>query len=247
VTSSRIARGLVAAGAVAAAVLVPVAIGARSGAAFTTDAAGVRVNANQYPDDLAVYLNGGPPCQAAARSPHLPDGWYAFRVTDPSGRVEMSTDDVSQRMFRVRGGKVVESADPDAHPVRRTACGNGNLVVRVGPFRLGSATGVYKAWIVPAARKATFPASASKTDNFSVRASDVVAPPPPPPPPPPPDDPPPPPPPPPDDPPPPPPPPDDGGGVFVLSPTPAPAPAEAAAPSAPAPGKGRGKAVGRSR
>ncbi len=152
----------------AGALAAPVVLAGGSGAVFTTDAQGLRVNENHFGSPLDVHLNGGPPCNASRRSAHLPDGWYVFRVTDPSGRVDMHAGEpLSERRFRVRARAVVESSDPVDHPVLATACG---AVLRVGPFRAGSSTGVYKLWVAPApaAGKAAgaFRPRVAKTDNF---------------------------------------------------------------------------------
>ncbi len=144
------------------------ALAAPSGAAWTTNADGSAVNANHYAASTDVYLNGGPPCNASRRSAALPDGWYAFKVTDPSGRTDMTAaEPVAERMFRVAGGAVAESSDAVDHPINATACG---AVMRVGPFAASSANGQYKLHVVPVAKggQPVFSPSATKTDNFSL-------------------------------------------------------------------------------
>ena len=159
---------------VACAVAAPSAFAGGSGAVFTTDAGGLAVNENLFGSPLEVHLNGGPPCNASRRSAALPDGWYVFRVTDPSGKVDMTAaEPLAERRFRVAARAVVETADPVDHPIATTACG---AVLRVGPFATTSATGVYKLWVAPdgaAARRArtkdrggVFNPCRSKTDNF---------------------------------------------------------------------------------
>lgn len=158
----------------------PAALAGGGGAVFTTDAAGLAVNENLFAAAEDVHLNGGPPCGAAARAAGLADGWYVFRVTDPSGRVDMTADEpLAERRFRVRARAVVETADPVDHPIRTTACG---AVLRVGPFTAGSANGVYKLWVAPdraSARRAgkrgrggVFDPCRSKTDNFRLVTGD---------------------------------------------------------------------------
>src|SRR3954466_8538482 len=66
-----------------------------SGAVFTTTANGSRVNANIYPSKSAVYLDGGPGNNAPAKAAALPAGDYYFQVTDPSGKVLLSTDAIA--------------------------------------------------------------------------------------------------------------------------------------------------------
>src|SRR5678815_3395030 len=56
-----------------------------TGAIFTTDRNGTRVNGNIYGDCCDVFLNGGPPPHAPCSSAGLPEGDYYFMVTDPSG------------------------------------------------------------------------------------------------------------------------------------------------------------------
>src|SRR5688572_24119041 len=83
-------------------------VSAVSGAIFTTDENGTVVNGNIYSDCCDVYLNGGPPPNAPCGAAGLPDGEYYFQVTNPSGSVLLSTDDIEQRRFRVEGGLIVE-------------------------------------------------------------------------------------------------------------------------------------------
>lgn len=191
-------------GLAAAACVAGPAAAAPSGATFTTDASGAAVNENHYasPDD--VYLNGGPLCTGSRSA--LPNGWYAFRVTDPSGRTDVTAaEDVQERMFRVAGGTIAETSDPDHHPLSNARC--GRKVLRVGPFDVPR-PGVYKLWITPATpgRAVSWKACTAKTDNFTVDGPVPVLGPPPPP----------------EDPPPPPPPteeppvPGDGGDVLAL-------------------------------
>jgi hypothetical protein len=157
------------------AVAAPSAVAANggAGAVFTTDAQGLAVNENLFGAAEDVHLNGGPPCNSSGKA-GLADGWYVFRVTDPSGKLDMTAgESLTERRFRVRGRAVVESGDPQDHPIRTTACG---AVLQVGPFTAGSANGVYKLWVAPdgaAARKArtrdrrgVFHPCRSKTDNF---------------------------------------------------------------------------------
>ena len=57
-----------------------------SGAIFTTNMNGTRVNQNHYNDKCEVYLDGGPGDNAPQWAAGLPDGDYYFQVTDPSGK-----------------------------------------------------------------------------------------------------------------------------------------------------------------
>ena len=79
-----------------------------SGAIFTTDDEGLLVNGNIYTDMRDVYISGGPGPNAPPGAAGLPDGEYYFQVTDPPGKKLLSTDDISERHFRVHGGIIVE-------------------------------------------------------------------------------------------------------------------------------------------
>src|SRR5262250_622345 len=91
-------------------IAAPVAMAAPvTGAIFTTLIDGSAVDFNVYEAKEDVYLNGGPrspkaPCTAAG----LPDGDYYFQVTDPSGNVLLSTDDVTERKVHVSGGVITQ-------------------------------------------------------------------------------------------------------------------------------------------
>jgi hypothetical protein len=71
------------------------------GSIQTTLADGTTVNANIMPSKQAAYLNGGPQNESSAG---LPTGTYYFQVTDPSGTVLLSTDDVTCRQVVVVPG-----------------------------------------------------------------------------------------------------------------------------------------------
>ena len=77
-----------------------------TGAIFTTDSTGTVVNGNQYDSPCSVYLDGGPGPNAPAHAAGLPDGYYYFQVTDPSGQTLLSTDLVANRRFTVSGGVI---------------------------------------------------------------------------------------------------------------------------------------------
>ena len=97
-------RRLLATGALLA--ISTLAQAAPSGAIFTTLADGSRVNANIFSakcDGLGVYLDGGPGPNAPATAAGLPDGDYFYQVTDPSGKVLLSTD----AFFRIRWAELL--------------------------------------------------------------------------------------------------------------------------------------------
>src|SRR5947208_2526313 len=81
------------------------------GAIFTTTPAGDVVNANvQYISKTEVYLDGGPGPNAPQHAAGLPDGFYVFQVTDPSGAVALSTDAASCRMVKIAKSVIVNLA-----------------------------------------------------------------------------------------------------------------------------------------
>src|SRR5512136_1499488 len=79
---------------VAAGMLLPATVRAiaPSGAIFTTLSDGSEVNLNQFPSKEDVYLDGGPGPGAPQHAAGLDNGIYVFQVTDPSGKVLLSTD-----------------------------------------------------------------------------------------------------------------------------------------------------------
>ena len=77
---------------------------ASPGAIWTTYPDGTIVNGNLYDAKDHVYLNGGP--QNSSGGGGIPDGQYYFQVTDPSGAVLLSQDDISCRIANVVGGVI---------------------------------------------------------------------------------------------------------------------------------------------
>ena len=76
-----------------------------NGAIYTTTSTGTTVNGNLYDAKTGVYLNGGP--QNSKDAGLVPDGSYYFQVTDPSGAVLLSADDVPCRQVVVSNGRIV--------------------------------------------------------------------------------------------------------------------------------------------
>src|SRR5579872_5479170 len=66
-----------------------------TGSIYTTNSGGTIVQGSLFGDKTLVYLDGGP--QNLNSGSGLPDGSYYFQVTDPSGKVLLSADDVSCR------------------------------------------------------------------------------------------------------------------------------------------------------
>jgi hypothetical protein len=116
------------------------AFAAVNGAIYTTNSTGTKVNGNLYPAKTAVYLNGGP---QNTSDPGLTPGsgstpaYYYFQVTDPSGAVLLSADDISCREVEVQNGRIVALASPscptDPHLTGTLNTSNGELPVQLCP------------------------------------------------------------------------------------------------------------------
>jgi hypothetical protein len=117
----------------------------------------------------------------------VPDGLYYFQVTDPSGAVLLSTDDISCRQVQVTGGRIVGASGPSCKHANGTFNGlNLQTPVQLIPFDdTPNPGGEYKAWITPVAsygqdcptksnQSFGFCESESKTDNFKVKRSDAA-------------------------------------------------------------------------
>ncbi len=166
-----------------------------SGAIFTTDVNGAEVNGNIYTAKTAVYLSGGPPPGAPAGAAGLPDGTYIFQVTDPSGKVLLSTDDAKCREVTVSGGNISGVVVTGCqHATGKSV--DGEVTVQLMPYAdTPNNGGEYKAWMTPLASYENgcsalgvadgldtvdcgydppdfhgFIASQSKTDNFKVKS-----------------------------------------------------------------------------
>ena len=137
--------------AVATALALPVAASAQapSGAIFTTIADGTEVNTNLYDAKTDVYLNGGPQNKNAAG---VPDGTYYFQVTDPSGKVLLSTDNASCRQLVVSGGRVTGASAASGsceHSNGTFNAANGATPVQLAPFnQTPNAGDEFKAWLI---------------------------------------------------------------------------------------------------
>lgn len=147
--------------------------GPPAGALFTTLADGSRVNANIYPAKTAVYLDGGPGAQAPAGAAALDAGWYYFQVTDPSGKVLLSTDPIEARRFHVNAAGLIDQVSTHVTGIDQD---HGALTVQLMPYLdTPNNGGEYKAWATPVGRYAPgsgsfgFVGKYSKTDNFKVR------------------------------------------------------------------------------
>src|SRR5439155_23979120 len=99
-----------------------------NGAIYTTFPDGTTVNGNIYPSKDQVYLSGGPQNMkdnGLVPAPHF----YYFQVTDPSGSVLLSKDDITCRAVNVdlnsKGHGVVDGV-PGTNGSDSTAGGFGN-------------------------------------------------------------------------------------------------------------------------
>lgn len=151
----------------------PASAAAIHGALFTTDAA-ANVNVNQYPTKADVYLSGGPGPNAPCTAAGMDDGEYVYQITNPSGTVVLSSDDISHRHFIVSGGVIVSAVD---HATVPSLC--GAVGVQMVPFDdTPNNGGVYKAWVTRfsdyQANGNTFKPGSTKTDNFHVKEPSIV-------------------------------------------------------------------------
>lgn len=151
---------------------------ANAQAVYTSLADGTTVNANLYNSKEDVYLNGGP------QNPNgsgFPTGFYYFVVTDPSGAVELSTDNLNCRIAWVSPNGVVSGVNAGTNP-GNTGClhpegsynpNNLSTPVKLMPFNnTPNNGGEYKLWFWPIGEGADYKsARGTKTDNFKVRMS----------------------------------------------------------------------------
>ena len=158
-----------------------------SGAIFTTNATGTRVNQNHFNDKCEVYLDGGPSANAPQWAAGLPDGDYYFQVTDPSGKTLLSTDPVVNRQFRVTAG-IISGLSGLGNHVTGTDVDCGATTIQLCPYLdTPNNGGVYKVWVTriedfvgnpnnvdsPCGRGCFhgFIPAASKTDNYKVKST----------------------------------------------------------------------------
>jgi len=148
-----------------------------TGAIWTSDPHGERVNGNLYTNARKVYVCGGPHKEGSAG---LPDGTYYFQVTDPAGKTLLSTDHISKRQFEAKNGYIFDIGDGKHKWNNDTTRGYG-IVVQLYPFTFKPRNGgVYKVWVTNVNHYASgqgcfgFIPSLSKTDNFKVKMDDEV-------------------------------------------------------------------------
>jgi hypothetical protein len=164
--------------------IAPILVGATiaaagpSGAIFTTISDGSFVNANVYEAKEDVYLNGGPQANKSCSAAGLPDGDYVFQVTDPSGHMLLSQDDVEDRLVRVQNGVIIKDyPNISVHQLLPGRC--GGVTVQLMPFDdTDNPGGEYKVWLTPYSELGqpgnVFLHNKSKTDNFKVVPEDTI-------------------------------------------------------------------------
>jgi hypothetical protein len=179
VRKSRLVLIALAALVVAAILVLPAMAAPVTGAIFTTTNGGTTVNGNIYEDKADVYLNGGPQPNAPCSAAGLPDGEYYFQVTDPSGSVLLSTDDITERWVTVSGGFITDYLGTTHDDTGDGKC-PGSISVGLAPFDdTPNNGGEYKVWMTPKDSYSTdttvgtfgFLNDQSKTDNFKIRGS----------------------------------------------------------------------------
>lgn len=135
----------------AAIVLLPATAraAAPSGAIFTTLWNGTEVNLNQFPSKEDVYLDGGPGPGAPQTAAGLDDGVYVFQVTDPSGKMLLSTDIAGCRRISISNG-IIASVVPTGGCEHLTGVDvdHGATTVQLMPYLdTPNKGGVYKVWV----------------------------------------------------------------------------------------------------
>src|SRR6266700_421496 len=78
-----------------------------NGGIYTTNSDGSVVNGNIYANKSDVYISGGPENKNASGLSPAP-GYYYFQVTDPSGAVLLSQDDIRCRVVYVNSSGRVD-------------------------------------------------------------------------------------------------------------------------------------------
>ncbi len=151
-----------------------------SGAIFTGLKNGAAVNKNIYDAKCDVYLIGGPGPNAPPTASGLPEGYYYFQVTDPSGKVLLSSDDIGCRRFWVAPEGYISAYAPEGctspHDYGDDEARGYGITIGLCPYDDTPNNGnVYKVWATPVDRYQAgagvfgFIPAWSKTDNFKVK------------------------------------------------------------------------------
>ena len=146
-----------------------------SGSVYTTDKQAEVENV--FKNKGSVYMAGGPGPNAGCSGNGLANGPYYFQVTDPSGSVLLTPEDISLRAVTVSGGMVTAAS---GRPTKNGQC-PGSKIIQLYPFgTTTSNSGEYKVWLTPAANYMPgvgfhgFQPDFSKTDNFKVKGGKPV-------------------------------------------------------------------------
>jgi cysteine-rich repeat protein len=160
------------------------------GAIFTTLPDGSAVNHNIYDAKTDVYLDGGPAGGSPSSAAALDEGDYYFQVTDPGGKVLLSSDDITCRRVHISGDGVITAvvgACRHVTGVDQDYASLGAITVQLMPYTdTPNRGGVYKVWMTPVAAYVGggshggvsygFVHSSSKTDVFKVGDTSVTPP-----------------------------------------------------------------------
>ncbi len=139
------------------------------GAFYVTDPAGAIPAQNRFDAAVDVYLAGGPGPNEPCSSPGLPDGYYFFQVTDPTGTVLLSLDSIVDRKIAVEGG-VITWHVLGTHATRPGPC--SSRLVQVVPFAPSpDACGGHKLWVTP---YQAYDVGLSGSFGFQASASRIV-------------------------------------------------------------------------
>ncbi len=132
-----------------AVMLQTVAVAAPTGAIFTTLSDGSEVNFNIYPNKEAVYLDGGPGPGAPQTAAGLDDGTYVFQVTDPSGKVLLSSDPANCRQLTVADGIITGVVNTGCEHQIGSDVDHGATTVQLFPYLdTPNPGGEYKVWVI---------------------------------------------------------------------------------------------------
>jgi len=94
--------------AAAAAFTMPAMADSLHGEISVTDREGETVQGNHFLHCCDVFLNARPQGHSHCDGERLPDGEYYFQVTNSSGALLLSSDDIQQRRIRISDGVIVE-------------------------------------------------------------------------------------------------------------------------------------------
>ncbi len=154
------------------AALIPSVTVAGNNAIWTSTSTGTTVNLNTYANKTDVYLNGGPQnCGTGG----LPDGTYYFRVTNPSGSVDLSADPLADREVQVTNGYISGVAGSGDHALGSSPC-PGAVSVQMAPFYDSpNSGGEYSVALQSTADYAIDGWQGAANDNFKVQNANTIS------------------------------------------------------------------------